>query len=354
MRRDWNWLGALIVMALFAGEASALPAEYEVTLVKSGGGWIAFGLEINAHGEIIGWTTGYPGTAWTWEGGQTTTLPLVYPSSEYSGVAAYGINDLGQAVGRAVDRDGVRHACLWSGGTVTDLGALGAGESRALAINNAGWVVGETTVQDGHTHAFLWKDGVMTDLGTLGGTTSAAHAINSHGQIVGETTDAAGNRHGFLWQNGTMTDLGTLGGSWSRANDINDLGQIIGESADAAGIMRAVLWDDGDIVQLTDGTRDMISGINNLGQIVGHSDGGGGPFLLEDGVKTNLETFTGADLSSAIDINDRGQIIVAGGAFSRSVYLLTPVPEPTCLSLLAIGALATIRRRRKVRPRGSR
>ena len=52
----------------------------------------------------------------------------------------------------------------------------------------------------GKRHAFLYSGGVMTDIGTLpGGIDSAAFDINDSGQIVGYSTDSAGRQHAFLY-----------------------------------------------------------------------------------------------------------------------------------------------------------
>ncbi len=44
-------------------------------------------------------------------------------------------------------------------------------------------------------------------------------------------------------------------------------------------------------------------------------------------------------LSAALDINDNGQIVAYGGGNSRT-YLLTPVPEPSTLTLFGTTLLA--------------
>ena len=44
--------------------------------------------------------------------------------------------------------------------TITDIGTLSGGYTRALDINNVSQVVGESG-----SYAFLWEDGVMINLG---------------------------------------------------------------------------------------------------------------------------------------------------------------------------------------------
>src|SRR5689334_17742521 len=65
--------------------------------------------------------------------------------------------------------------------SVTELGTLSGGFSTANGINNLGQVVGQSDY-----HAFLYSGGHLTDLGALpGGNYSWANAINDNGQIVG-------------------------------------------------------------------------------------------------------------------------------------------------------------------------
>ena len=60
---------------------------------------------------------------------------------------------------------------------MTDLGTLGT-SSEALAVNDAAEVAGRSTLASGARHAFLYSGGLMVDLGTLGGTNSEATGLN--------------------------------------------------------------------------------------------------------------------------------------------------------------------------------
>ena len=154
----------------------------------------------------------------------------------------------------------------------------------------------------------------MQDLGTLGGTSSDAWDINASGQVVGAsglTGDSA--FHAYFYSGGIMKDLGTLGGKDSEACGINAGGQVVGYS-----------WLDGDSVR--------------------HA------FLWSGGVMTDLNTLlpsgSGWTLEVANAINDLGQI-VCNGYNNEGVHalLLTPVPEPMTLGLLALGGLSLLRRK---------
>ena len=172
----------------------------------------------------------------------STSFHQVYSSNEgliIPNVISYasGINDSGQIVGMCEFYRGEfnfqKHAFLYSGGVLTDLGSLG-GDSMATAINNNGQIVGESNL-GGSDHAFLFSGGVMGDLGTLGGNDSNAISLNARGQVVGSSSLTGDHaRHAFLYSEGVMTDLNTLLASnatgWvlNVATAINDAGQIAG------------------------------------------------------------------------------------------------------------------------------
>src|SRR5919198_172304 len=134
--------GALVVAALLAGAASASTGSARAagptaTAIDLGtlGGFISFGEDVNASGQVVG-------------------------SSNTA--------------------DGGIRAFSWTqAGGMVDLGSLGGGFSGANAVNAGGQVVGVsgTTTE---THAFSWTQaGGMVDLGTLGGTISGAPGVNA-------------------------------------------------------------------------------------------------------------------------------------------------------------------------------
>jgi probable HAF family extracellular repeat protein len=260
------------------------------------------------------------------------------------------VNDAGQVVGFSAN--GVPdpfsflfffgatqiHTFFWENGVMRDIGTLG-GPDAAPGSSCSGQppnvIVGlsytsfapNPTTGIPTLDPFLWKDGVMTDLGNLGGTISgpfAAPCANNRGEVIG-VSDLAGDlvSHAFFWKDGLMSDLGTLGGDNSEAIWLNDAGVVVG-SADLPGSQthHAVYWSNGKIHDLGTVGGDPCSrgrGLNARGQVVGMSTDcfnslhafvweEGGPML---DLNTLIAPGSGWQLTRAININDRGEILVA-------------------------------------------
>ncbi len=250
-----------------------------------------------------------------WHDGRATTLGTFASGDGH----VEDINNLGQIVGG--DFTGNGRGFLWHNGDAIEIHPSGAMSSWASGINNLGQVIGNFRLSSSRTHAFLWEDGTVTDLGAPGGFNSQANGINDKSQIVGSYSILGGGYVGFLWEDGMMSDLPAVSGhDWSVPVDINHHGQIVGFSRNSSAY-RAVVWTDGEIWKLND--------------------------LVLDG--------SGWILESASGINDEGQIAGYGinPAGSRHAYLLTPVPEPAVIVLLAAGAVSVFAYRRFLY-RGSR
>jgi probable HAF family extracellular repeat protein len=144
----------------------------------------------------------------------------------------------------------------------------------------------------------------LVDLGTLGGSSSFATAMNDRGAVVGRSQTADGIYHGFLWRHGRMTDLGDLS-----PQDINNRAQIVGTRPEPEGGEIAYLWSSGTLTRLSTPEHAMTSAvdINDRGQIVGltASTGPDTPVVWSGGRMRMLP------LNSVSGINDRGA--VAGG-----------------------------------------
>jgi probable HAF family extracellular repeat protein len=188
---------------------------------------------VNEFGEVVGsaTTTNDAATrAFVYRNGTMSSLGTLGGANS----AALDINNAAEIVGSAsIAGNTATHAFLYRNGAMTDIGTLG-GMSEAYGINDIGDVVGRSAVPSGAMHAFLYSGGVMTDIGTLGGPSSEAYAINDWGQVVGMAdTAGGGGGHAFIYHNGGMTDLNArlpAGSGWvlETATSINGAGEIGG------------------------------------------------------------------------------------------------------------------------------
>ena len=346
---------AASTLALFGITGLRAAALYSVTDLGLGSGFSA--TSINNQGTIAGVYS--PGTvpgsrAFIYSNGQALFLSTL--GGDYSGARA--VNNANQVTGDSSATNGTgasTHAFLYSNGQMFD---LGLGGSVGLSINDAGQIAGEFS-QPGGDHAFLYTGAQTVDLGTLGGLQSVAFGINNISEVTGRADLASGVSHAFLYTAGRMTDLGTLGGTDSSGTAINNSSQITGYSTTASGAEHAFLYSNGLMLDLgTLGTMYTGSGgnsINSLGHVVGSSDyfvpnGEGGyfvraAFLYSNGTMQNLNSLIdptlGITLENAVGINDNDQILASGRTQNSryETFLLTPVPEPTAIVLLAFGLL---------------
>ncbi|USX20070.1 HAF repeat-containing protein [Oxalobacteraceae bacterium OTU3REALA1] len=181
-------------------------------------------------------------------------------------------------------------------------------KSLAQSISNAGHVTGRVV-----TKPFLYSHGVFTQLPSP--TYGIGESVNSSGQVVGGLSDGPGGGRAFLYRDGVMHEFA---GPGSTANAINEAGHVAG-TAVKDGYGRAFLYRDGvihDLGTLPDGKLSSAMAMNNRGQIAGiaeyqWSEWGGGPehaFSYENGVMTDLGTLGGTN-SWAFGINERGQVV---------------------------------------------
>jgi len=261
---------------------------------------------------------------------------------------AFSINDAGQVVG-TITPGAYERAALFSGGAVSELGALGP-LSQAVSINNLGQAVGFSWMETPYAHATLYADGNVTFLGTLGGEWSQATDINNASQISGYATNENGVLHATMFWNGDIIDLAPdWSGYASGAMSLNDHGDAVGQVVTTDYKFRAALFANGTVTFLSDEgfLGSSANDINNSGQIVGQHDGRAMVWNQLHGA--DLNALVGKDVSdagwllkSARAVNDKGLII--GEAFNSnsgqySAFLLSPtqVPEPASLGLMFIG-----------------
>jgi len=223
---------------------------------------------------------------------------------------------------------GNRKAYRWSagGGPMVDLGNLpGYPQIGAFGVSGDGRIVVGGSYQYPKGEAFYWTEQTgLVGLGDLPGglSRSFAYAISSDGTVIVGQSDSASGPEAFRWtKEGGMQGLGDLPGGYfdSLAFDTSADGSVVVGTADSYG--NAFIWEEGK------GMRSVYSVLTQ-----------------ECGLQ-----LPGWSLKRAYGVSDDGCVIVGVGVHAPGVYeaWLAVTPEPATLSLLALGGLLALHRRRK-------
>ncbi|MFP8873128.1 MAG: hypothetical protein VCB42_01040 [Myxococcota bacterium] len=257
---------------------------------------------------------------------------------------AYGLNDLGVAVGTAMNAQGSYTAVRFNlDGTVTDLGQLYPGyESAALDINNAGTMVGYaltgfSVLNVDIANAVMFNgDGTLTNLGLLiPGKSARAHAINTHGVIVGSAEDNNDVSRAVIFEGGgVVTPLGHLGVTPqdSVASAINDDGIIVGTSSRSKTDNAVRFHLDGSVTDLfRPPEASSAYGVSSAGEIVGLAKTSAfdpvpgidyGTLFDGSGGVTDLGQLEPGHATMALAVNASGTIVGFGDTeFQRTAVL---------------------------------
>jgi len=287
------------------------------------------------------------------------------------------ITNNGLIAGSATLGGGVLHSVLWYKGLRGDIGTPGLGGQNSVAygVNEMGQAVGaaQTSTADPNGEdfcgfkalglpskgttclPFLWQYAVTIPLPTLGGSNGTAYRVNRRGTVAGfaentakDSTCPAPQKLQFkpaIWENGEIQELPIAPKDFEGvAEGINDNGQVVGASGICAAFnpitginlqpLHALLWETGTVSDLGglggtgQGFGNLAYSINNQGQVVGASDLRGNAnfhsFLWTRGTgMQDLGTLTGDVNSVAIGINDAGDVVGASldAMFNLRAYL---------------------------------
>jgi probable HAF family extracellular repeat protein len=353
--KPFGWLGAAGFFAAVALLAAASGVRAELYAVRDLGEFTDSNAAIsgvNNGGAVVGSGMTNGAFAAMLYGGAWTNLGTLGGGASYGN----GVNDSLRVAGSSTSAAGSTRAFLWTpGGTdgvpgnpqMKDLSTLGGSWSEAYAINGSGQVAGSAETSGSDYHAFRYSGGAMTDIGALLGNKfsySYAYGINDSGHVVGEAYDSKWNQVAFFYNGTTAADIGTLsGGDYASAYALNNADQVVGYSGTAAGFEHAFRYAGGVMSDLgtLGGNFSYANAINNNNVIVGvagidpYNDGANHAFIYAGGAMVDLNTLLDASgagwtLVQASDISDAGQIVGFGTYEGvNHGFLLSPVPQIT-------------------------
>ena len=212
---------------------------------------------------------------------------------------------------------------------IEDIGLIGAGahQFNYAALNDNGEAAGGAGTV-GEYHAALDDHGHITDLGVLAHYDAGnVYGINDAGDIAGSCYKHASGyslrpTHACLWTHDhVLHDLGALPGMrFSRARAVNNSREVVGQSyvpgdETAYKQSHAFLWKNGamiDLGVLTGFDQSSALGINDRGQVVGslnRAHGATRGFVWDHGKMSELTPLPGDDTSLATSINAHGSIV---------------------------------------------
>lgn len=310
---------------------------------------------LNNQGVVAGHsaTQSEPGVAhafsWTPAGG-TRALSAASQS------AAYGINDRDEIVGWAAVSSNAVRAIRWNpNGSATPLGPRPAG-SGAQDVNKGGYAAGYAEGAEGRANAVLWdRAGAETSLGPVGDGGWYELRLNDRNEVAGLSDDGPdGRMQGFLWRrDGGRVPIDA--GQYTRLEDLNNRGEVVG-GAEINGRFTAFYWASGrGVLPLPRGAGELsaVVDINERGEMAGALRPESAdeawravrwPSYAAAPIDLNARLYrapAGLQLSWALRINDRGEIVAESNA---GLVLLRPGPHGTAAPVLGpvIGFPATL------------
>jgi uncharacterized membrane protein len=275
---------------------------------------------ISNSGVIVGTTENHQPATWTEKDGlREIELPTGFTAAEPP-----AINRAGEVVG-TLNREGAPRpiAFKYSAGK---LALLSDDPAKARVVADSGDVAGENAQQ-----LVLWRQGKVVSLGACCG--GVVRGINQHGQIVGQTNDKEGRYGAFFWDGHRIRPIAPPQGTMSSAVAINDGGHVLVQSFTPNNVF---LWRSGKFtpVSLAADVANQPLALNNCQVIVGEFGAASDfyrAFLWDEkngqrDLNSLIDAKSGWTLESAVDINDRGEIIGVGdhGNDQDAGFLLLP------------------------------
>jgi hypothetical protein len=326
--------------------------RYSVTAIPSLAGYSMTPEALNAEGQVVGQTFGSSGYGtFYFNGVSTTTGPY---GGSYT-TNAVGITDSSTICGYGTTA-GVPYIYTQTGSHVTNIASYNSFGVYPYAINNAGEIAGYgVDPVTGNARALLYSSSGYQNLGTVAPETSSyGFALNIEGDVIGIAAGVGAGKP-FIYTGGAMHVIGSVGG---RALGINDSRQVVGDIAGGNG--SAFYYDYASnsfttIAPPPGYTGCYLDGINNAGIAVGGSSTSSTvsaaivfPGQNMTDINTLIDPSSGWHINSAVAINVNGQILGQGQLNGvGQVVILTPIPEPTPLSLFAVSGFGLLARRRR-------
>jgi probable HAF family extracellular repeat protein len=239
-------------------------------------------------------------------------------------VMAQDINGLGQVAGGVWRGDGESIPFVWDErGRLREIGAASVLGTQVddVILNDRGQLAGTMEVIDelwGSTGVAAFRVDSDGSLQEAPVANAQAVALNAHGDVLltSELSDSSLSRL-FVWGPGKDLRGGGRINSWTTP-DLSDSGLVVGsfvvDDSDSE-LVCGFLWDSTTGEQTLIGLGADPSGINERGQVAGTWDTGVGrhAFLWDaDHGMIDLGVPPGLNESSAIDVNDRGQVLGYG------------------------------------------
>lgn len=280
---------------------------------------------INDAGEVVGTTPSHRAAIWTAQQGlRELPMPAGFEHSE-----AFANNDRGHVVGMVYDRSFQKHQpFLFANDSMT---LLPGDHAKAKRISNTDEVAGEAVLAGKQrSEPVVWTHDGMRPLDSCCG--GSVERIDEDGDAIGDAYDEQGRYYASMWNPSRgMYRIGPPEG-YSNAIAANNRGHVIVEAS-----AKAFLYADATLTRLDLAPKlpSHPHAINDCDIVVGYfglfSDAGRA-FAWErttgfQDLNTRIPPGSGWKLESAIDINNRGDIVGKGDPPGKEETGFLLIPE---------------------------